>query len=303
MEELETRGVMGDWRTVTTAALAKYQALGNDFLVALDPVGLPGTDELPEDFVIAVCDRHRGIGADGIIVVRPAGEEMAADGRDLPCVAMELRNADGGRAETSGNGLACLGLALVDAALVAGPQVCVVTDAGPRLVTVLERIDGASALVRVEMGSMAVGEAEPVQLLGGSFQARHVGVGNPHLVVWGSSLQGLDVAGLGAKLELATPGGQNVEFVAPDGEGGLELVVWERGAGVTRACGSGSCAAAGAARASGMVGDRVVVRNPGGSLVVDLEGEDLLAPVAFLSGRATRVFAIELRQHEIEALR
>ncbi len=303
MEEPQVRRVMGDWWTVTTATLVKYQALGNDFLLALDPAGLPGTDELPDDFVIGVCDRHSGIGADGIIVVRPLGQEAAADGCDMPCVAMELRNADGGRAETSGNGLRCLGLALVDARLVSGSQVCVVTDAGRRLVTVLERIDGASASVRVEMGTVAVGEAGPVPLLGGSWQARRVGVGNPHLVVWGSSLQGLDVAGLGAKLEAATPGGQNVEFVAPDGEGGLELVVWERGAGVTRACGSGSCAAAGAARASGMVGDRVVVRNPGGSLVVDLEGDDVLAPVAFLSGPATRVFAVELQHGEIEALR
>jgi diaminopimelate epimerase len=282
-----------------TASLLKYQALGNDFLVALDPAGLPGGDELDTEFVVAVCDRHRGIGADGIMVVRPAS---SVDGGGCPDVVMELRNADGGRAETSGNGLRCLALALVEAGMTSGPEILIGTDAGPRLVTVLNGLGAASTMVRAEMGVVIVGVAEAAPVLGDAFEARHVEVGNPHLVMMGPSLDGVDISKLGPALESERPGGQNVEVVAPDHAGGLDLVVWERGAGLTQACGSGSCAAAAAARAAGLVGDRVPVRNPGGTLVVELEGGDPLAPTAFLCGPASRVFSVELVPSEIDAL-
>ena len=86
------------------------------------------------------------------------------------------------------------------------------------------------------------------------------------------------------------------------GRGGLDLLVWERGVGLTQACGTGSCAAAAAARAAGLVSSRVEVHNPGGTLVVELHGEDPLAPSVFLSGRASRVFRVELGPSEIDAL-
>jgi len=288
--------LMGDWFTVTVVSLFKYQALGNDFLVALDPAGLPGNDELDKDFVSAVCDRHRGIGADGIMVVRPV---RPAAGR-RPDVTMELRNADGSRAETSGNGLRCLALALLDARALPGPDVLVATDAGPRLVTVLDRLDSATANVRTEMGQLTVGPARPAPWLAGQWQARRVDAGNPHLVIMGASLEGVDIAELGRRLEHAEPGGQNVEVVAGDGGGGLDLLVWERGAGLTEACGSGSCAAAAAAHAAGLVGSRVEVHNPGGTLVVDLSGVDALSPSVCLSGPASRVCRLELVPSEID---
>jgi diaminopimelate epimerase len=290
---------MGDCFEVMTALLLKYEALGNDFLVALDPGALPGGDELDADFVTAVCDRHRGIGADGIMVVRRAS--AAGSGRQ-PDVVMELRNADGGRAETSGNGLRCLALALVDAGVTSGPEILIGTDAGPRLVTVLDSLGAGSTMVRAEMGAVTVGPAEPAPALGDAFEARRVEVGNPHLVMIGPSLDGVDIGRIGPALEGDRAGGQNVEVVAPDRSGGLDLLVWERGAGLTRACGSGSCAAAAAARAAGLVGDCVPVRNPGGTLVVELEGADPLAPKAFLSGPARRVFSVELAPSEIVAL-
>jgi diaminopimelate epimerase len=283
---------------VTIASLHKYHALGNDFLVALDASGLPGGVELDADFVTALCDRHRGVGADGVMVVRPA---TATDDGRLPDAEMELRNADGGRAETSGNGLRCLALALVDSGAVSGPDVLVATDSGPRLVTVLDRIDAATATVRTEMGTVRVGAAQMAPLLGGDWEARRVDVGNPHLVMMGSSLEGVDIAELGRSLEGAEPGGQNVEVVVPDGSGGLDFLVWERGAGLTEACGTGSCAAAAAARAAGLVGDRVEVHNPGGTLVVELAG-DPLEPSVHLSGPATRAFRVELLPSEIDAL-
>jgi diaminopimelate epimerase len=290
---------MGDCCTVTTVLLLKYEALGNDFLVALDPAGLPGGDELDTDFVVGVCDRHRGIGADGIMVVRPA---CSVGGDRRPDVVMELRNADGSRAETSGNGLRCLALALVEAGATTGPEILIGTDAGPRLVAVLEGLGAGSTMVRTDMGAVTVGPAELAPALGGAFEARHVEVGNPHLVMMGPSLDGVDISRIGQALEGERAGGQNVEVVAPDHSGGLDLLVWERGAGLTQACGSGSCAAAAAARAAGLVGDCVPVRNPGGTLVVELAGADPLPPTAFLSGPARRVFSVELAPSEIVAL-
>jgi len=282
---------------VTTASLLKYQALGNDFLVALEPSLLPGGDELDKDFVVALCDRHRGVGADGVVALRrlPAGGGLRGD------AAMELRNADGGRAETSGNALACLVLAGVDAGALAGPAVLMLTDAGPRRVTVLRRLDDATSLVRTEMGTASVSAEEPEVPSVPGWRARRVDMGNPHLVLLGTSLDAVDIGEIGRRLETAAPGGQNVEAVAPDGGGGLDLVVWERGAGLTQACGTGSCASAASARAIGLVGDEVEVHNPGGTLLVDLEG-DLLSPAVSLTGPAKRVFSVDLTPNEVRWL-
>jgi diaminopimelate epimerase len=261
--------------------------------VALDGADLPGGDELDGNFVAELCDRHRGVGADGLMVVRPA--TGAGD------VRMELRNADGRRAETSGNGLRCLALALVDAGICAGPDVLVETDAGLRGVSIVERMSDDCALIRAEMGTLAVGPEELAPLLGSDFTARHVDVGNPHLVMIGKDLEGVDIVELGRALEDAVPGGQNVEVVTPDSLGGLELLVWERGAGVTEACGTGSCAAAAAARAAGLVGDHVRVQNPGGALDVDLSG-DLDSPAVWLTGPACRIARIEIIPSGIDVL-
>lgn len=292
---------MEDCSGVTTVPILKYQALGNDFLIALDPAGMPGAAELDRDFVVAICDRHRGVGADGVIVLRRA-RAGAGEAGTAPRFAMELRNADGGRPETSGNGLRCLALALLDEGLAPGPDVVVETDAGPRAVTLLDRRDSVTASLRSDMGQATVGRVGPAPLLGERWSARCVEIGNPHLVMIGPSIDGVDIASLGRSLDEAEPGGRNVEVVAPDGCGGLDLVVWERGAGVTRSCGTGSCAAAAAARDAGTVGSRVSVRNPGGTLVVDLTGDDFSAPSVLLSGPATRVFRVDLRPLEIEAL-
>jgi len=270
---------------VTALSLVKYHGNGNDFLVSLDGDDLPGGAEVDADFVAEICDRHRGVGADGLIAVRASSG--VAD------VRMELRNSDGKRAEMSGNGLRCLALALVDSGKVPGPDVVIETDAGLRHVVVGERRHDGCVSVTAEMGMLHVGPEEPAPLLGASFQARRVDVGNPHLVLIGPALDGLDITRLGRELEGARPGGQNVEVVAPDSSGGLDLLVWERGSGVTEACGTGSCAAAAAARAAGLVGDHVPVENPGGTLVVDLDGE-VLSPSARLTGPACRVASVEI---------
>lgn len=308
---------MGDWGAMTVVSLLKYHGLGNDFLISLHPAGLPGGDELDAEFVATVCNRHRGVGADGVIVARPptvrsAGEadtRGAGDGNDgrspgdeagakePATVRMELRNADGSRAETSGNGLACLGLALVDSGVASSRTLVIETEAGLRRITVGPR-SGACSEVRAQMGRLRV-RPQPVDAaLRAGWASFFVDVGNPHLVLVAPTLDGIDMVGLGGRLEASRPGGQNVEFVAPGTGGGLDLVTFERGAGLTEACGSGSCAAAAAARALKMVKDHVEVRNPGGTAVVDLDGEDPFAPTATLSSQTCRVARVEL---ELEA--
>ena len=283
-------------------ALLKYHGLGNDFLVLLD---WEGATELNAATVAGLCDRRRGIGADGVLrLCAPTG------GGSL---AMELHNADGGYAETSGNGIRCAVLAAVDEGLVPAGAVRVETGAGLVDVEVGQRTEFGTSL-RVAMGELKVGPGHPAGELAlgpdagaaeraelaslAAHTAFRVDIGNPHLVLVGhervATSARVPLGRLGPSLEAAVPGGVNVEVVAPvDGSNTLQFDVWERGAGLTLACGSGSCAAAAAARADGVVGDRVVLHNPGGVLTVELSG-DLDRPVAVLVGPAQRIGRIEV---------
>jgi diaminopimelate epimerase len=247
--------------------LEKYHGLGNDFLIVLD-----ADDRHPLDGPLArrLCDRHRGVGADGIIRVTAGG-----DGAD---VVMELRNADGGRAETSGNGLRCVAQAAVDAGMVEGPVVRVRTDAGLRTVTLLG--DGR---VRVEMGRAVPGSAVD-DLPGSVLRAAAVDMGNPHVVLL------VDAPEAVRTWPVPCTEGYNVEVVALGPElGDLTMRVWERGVGETQACGSGACAAAVAALGWGLVGERVTVHQPGGDVEVDMAG-----PEVALTGPVERVCTVEV---------
>ena len=238
--------------------LEKYHGLGNDFLVLLD---LDGVQPVDGAMARALCDRHRGVGADGLIRVT-AGPTM------------ELYNADGGRAEMSGNGIRCLALALVDAGLAEGGEITVATDAGPRRVVV-----GAGGDISVDMGVASVESGPGHSLL--------VDMGNPHAV-----LEVQDPYDVDLDREARRFGGQvNLELVAA-GPGADELTmrVWERGVGETLACGTGACAAAVAAHKWGIVGHRVTVHQPGGAVLVELADYRIV-----LTGPATWVATVETR--------
>ncbi len=240
----------------------KHEGAGNDFLVVLDP---DDTVRLSVAQVRLLADRRRGIGADGIIRVGP--------GRDGCDLSMELHNADGGEAEMSGNGIRCLAQAAVDAGLVAPPTFTVATAGGVRTVEYTPGEVPGWAKADVDMGPARLGPDQPQEF--GDRRARTVDVGNPHLVLLGPDTAAVDIAELGPKLQAAFTGGINVEWitVVHDAEGELlELRVWERGAGETLACGTGSVAAAAAARSWGAVraDGPVRVRNPGGVLEVTL---------------------------------
>jgi diaminopimelate epimerase len=260
----------------------KHHGAGNDFLVLVDVEGsLPIGAELAR----ALCDRRFGVGADGVIRV--------LDGGDRADLAMELRNADGGVAEMSGNGMRCLAQAAVEAGLVKPPTFTVMTTAGVRSVEYRPSESPGSAVASVDMGMAGLGPDQPQQFA--ERRARQVDMGNPHLVLLGPDPEGVDVAELGSRLQAVHAGGINVEFISVGpGPDALTLRVWERGVGETRACGTGSAAAAAAARSWGLVGDTVDVHNPGGTLQVSLapDGVRLIGPVH-------RVAAIEVNAGEL----
>lgn len=278
---------MGGFLAMTTAVLLKYEASGNDFLIALDGSFAPDPGGA---LVRRICHRRRGVGADGLIIA-----ETSSSGQP---VRMNLFNADGSRAETSGNGLRCLALALVDAGVVSTRSLEIATDAGQVTATVGPRAAGSETEVGALLGAVRVGRAtqELPEVVAG-LEAFEVDVGNPHLVLVGEAARRLDAVAVGALLERAVSGRQNVEFVSQEGPGELSLTVWERGAGLTDACGSGSVAAAASARFARLVQDDVAVANPGGVLRVSLSGPPE-SPAAVLSGPVDRIARVEV---EIES--
>jgi diaminopimelate epimerase len=267
-----------------TVHASKHEGAGNDFLVVLDPDDVM---EFTPSQVRLLADRHRGVGADGVIRVGP--------GRGRCDLSMQLHNADGSEAEMSGNGIRCLAQAAVDAGLVSPPTFTVATAGGPRTVEYTPGRRPGTASARVDMGPVRLGPDRSEEF--GDRRARTVDVGNPHLVVLDSNTVGVDVAEVGPKLQAGFAGGINVEWitVGHDDVGELlEFRVFERGAGETLACGTGSVAAAAAARSWCVVPDRgaVRVRNPGGILEVTL-GDGDGAP-ALLAGPVRRVADVDI---------
>lgn len=261
--------------------LTKHHGLGNDFLIALAPAWLPSSDQARR-----WCQRRTGIGADGLIVAQPI------DGSRSQWTMM-LWNADGSRAEISGNGLRCLGQAIVQQmnepgvpgglAAPGSPEpvpLIIETDAGRRNIEV-HQAPGTTWQVRASMGRARSG-----QLADGDWNKagvpviahRSVDVGNPHLVGFVATAEefdAVDMDAVGPQIEAGRPLGVNVHVAHITDDDHLALKVWERGVGVTQACGSGACAAAWAARSLGMA-ERITVTMPGGSATVELDGDEVL---------------------------
>jgi diaminopimelate epimerase len=250
--------------------LAKLHGLGNDFLIALDEAA---DGPLPIDGALAreLCDRRRGIGADGLIHGARPDAAQASAGID---VVMHLYNADGSRAEISGNGIRCLAHAVARQRGIDRGVIVAATDAGRRELAFEPGADAATMQVAVGMGRPTPGPAVPAEVEG-ALTVRHatVDMGNPHIVVEVDDPEAIDLTVHGTWIEDRFPGGVNVEYIAVAARDHLRLRVWERGAGITEACGSGACAAVHVAHAWGAVDDRVVVSMPGGDAEVAVEAD------------------------------
>ena len=267
--------------TATIVELVKYHGLGNDFLVALD--GGRWIDSAP-DLARATCDRHRGIGADGLLLVLAV---PAASDSTMASVRMRLHNADGTLAEMSGNGIRCFVQACVDAGIVDAGRVTVATDAGHRVVEATPSDTAGRAEISVAMG---IARLDAYAVLGDlPGRAVTVDVGNPHVVVETGERE---MAMWGPRVEQpylrSATNGINVEFVTMVEAGTVDMAVWERGVGITQACGTGATATAAAARRWGWDKDgQVTVRQPGGSARVVFAGDS-----ATLIGPSQRVASV-----------
>jgi diaminopimelate epimerase len=253
---------------------AKGHGLGNDYLV-FEEADLPGA--LSTEAIVKICDRNWGIGSDGILLRVPTGR---AD------FGLRIFNPDGSEAEKSGNGLRIFAKYLRDHGH-AKRDVFTVDTPGGVVECRCRTKNGRVTFVTVEMGgatfkpaeipmTSALAEAVGVSLsLGdaGTVTATAVSVGNPHCIVFVDRLDDDEVRRLGPMLErhAAFPNRTNVQFAKVLGRDAIEIRIWERGAGSTRASGSSSCGAASAAVRNGHCDHgRVSVRMPGGELVVDV---------------------------------
>lgn len=233
-------------------AFEKYEGLGNDFVLVESPAWPLAS--LTEETVRALCDRHRGVGADGVLWIDRtqstpgAAASGATESEKAATVRLVIFNADGSRPEMCGNGVRCVTAFLFDrGALSLGETLAVQTDAGPRDARVLAAGSDGSATVEVQMGRVRVA-TDPLRVARG-VDAIAVDVGNPHAVLFSCVEPGREeeiVKAIALRRE-AWPRGANVEFVRDDGSRGFAVRVHERGVGWTRACGTGAVAVAAAA--------------------------------------------------------
>lgn len=258
----------------------KYEGLGNDFLVLDDPAA---RELITEEVAIRLCDRHRGVGGDGVLLTG------LVDGRPF----MRVRNADGSTPEMCGNGVRCVALYLRERGLVHDDAFVLDTDAGPHAVRVL-----ADGRVEVDMrpASMKpsdlplVSDApwidEPIEVAGHGLRVTAVSMGNPHAVTFDDVPK--ELAGPALEIDPRFPQRVNVGFAAIT-PSGLDLAVWERGVGWTQACGTGACAAAVAAVETGRAprGEDLRVNLPGGPLVIRVSAP---GQTVRMTGPARRVF-------------
>jgi diaminopimelate epimerase len=279
-------------RAMAAVAFIKTEGLGNDF-VLLDCMDDPARVEAELTWARvhapALCDRRKGIGADGILIVGP--------GRGDARASMTVINFDGSRPEMCGNGLRCVAAFVAERSLGGSDSLIIDTDAGPKPATV-EFGDGEHE-VTIDMGpGQMLGERRPSSAEG----RRMIGVsmGNPHAICFVTDEQPeLLARRLGPVIELDeayAPAKTNVEFARVDADGTIELWVWERGVGITQACGTGACATAVAAVREGLLPSAmpIPVALPGGRLLITVPADP--AAGVIMRGPARPVFAGEFER-------
>ncbi len=245
--------------------ITKMQGLGNDYLYVFGDV--------PENIIelsTRLSDRHFGIGSDGMIFI------SRSDRADF---SMRIFNADGSEALMCGNGIRCVGKYLYDKGYTEKEELRIETASGIRDVH-LHINGGKVSSVSVDMGSPSVGDTLYVTAAGREYSPVPVSVGNPHAVIFTEDANAVPLAKAGSEIERsgAFPGGVNVEFVSLVREGTLRMRVWERGSGITLACGTGACASAAAAWDRGICDKEKPVRVilDGGELEIELRGNSLV---------------------------
>ena len=211
----------------------KMQGLGNDYLYVY------GEPENAAEWSVKLSERHFGAGSDGMIWISPSD---AADFK------MRIFNADGSEANMCGNGIRCVGKYVHDKGYTDKTHLTVETRSGVKTLD-LRLTDGKVTSAAVDMGTVTVAPETTIRVDGETVTCTPVDVGNPHAVIFVDDAEAAPLTALGPAIEHheAFPGGVNVEFVQVLERNALRMRVWERGSGVTLACGTGACASAAAA--------------------------------------------------------
>ncbi|MHB9026304.1 MAG: diaminopimelate epimerase [Armatimonadota bacterium] len=270
----------------------KMHGLGNDFIIVDCITHAYSVPQLVEA-APALCDRHFGIGGDGLVLVMPGSE---ADFR------MRIINSDGSEAEMCGNGIRCFAKYVYEHGLTEKTNLVVETLAGP-ITPVISLKDNQVQAVRVDMGEPRLERAqipmngpagqvvnEPLSIDSETYWVTAVSMGNPHAVIFVSDVESFPVDTVGPRIETnpAFPRKTNVEFVQVLSPTHLKMRVWERGAGITLACGTGACATLVAAVLTDNAGRSATVELPGGPLHIVWNAEDNRV---YMTGPAEEVFA------------
>ncbi len=256
----------------------KMHGLGNDFVLVYGQV-----PENAESLCAALCDRRFGVGADGVIFL------CASSVADCE---MRIFNADGSEANMCGNGIRCAGKYLYENGYVRKERITVETRSGAKKLTLRIENDAVRSVV-ADMGR-AVMTQKDVTLSDGMGVGTAVSVGNPHLVLFIKDADAVPISVWGPRIERDErfPGGVNIEFVQVLSPRKIRMRVWERGCGITMACGTGACASVFAAAKKGLcpVGEPVEVKLDGGSLFITVDETDAVT----MEGPAVAVFSGEV---------
>ena len=272
-----------------TLSFAKMQATGDDYIYVEN---FSGEITCPESLCVTLCDRHRGIGGYGIVLIEKS---------DVADVKMRLFNSDGSLGAMGGNAIRCVGKYVFDNGIVNKNDITVETGSGVHSLR-LYTTSGKVSFVTVDMGSISfkadeipvISDTEtvinqPVMIGGKEYNITCLSVGNPHCVVFADRIDELDIEKIGPLFEHAKifPDRINTEFVRVVNKNTLKMRVFERGNGETYACGTGSCAAVAAAVENGFCqkGEDITVKVRGGDLLVCYDGERVT-----LAGDAVTVF-------------
>lgn len=281
----------------------KMNGAGNDFVMIGDYFDQL---HLSNEQVQWICDRHFGVGADGVIVVKPSINPDAV-------AFMDYYNSDGTKAEMCGNGIRCFSKFLVDGGVVesGSDSFAVDTLSGKKEISILRDIEGNMQLATVDMGAPILEPSQVPTTLSGvptkwgsvaleqeiivdgkTYQATCVSMGNPHAVIFVDDPLTFPVTEIGPKIETlgVFPEKTNVEFAHVDGDV-ITMRVWERGCGETLACGTGCCATAVAAHMTGRAGRKVTLKVLGGEIGIEWSEEGGDFGSVIMTGPAKKAFA------------
>ncbi len=279
---------------MTNIRFTKMNGLGNDFII-LDYEEYKKTNIQAAELAIRLCDRHFGVGADGLIIADP--DSGKAD------ISWIFHNSDGSAAEMCGNGIRCFARYVYDKKIIAKKEFAVATKAG----TIVPQIISADT-VRVNMGkpvlecgkipcAAATNLNIPYDVDGNSFLLNAVGMGNPHCVIFVKDGGKKHAAKYGSAIENSPlfPEKTNVEFVEIVSRNEITVNVWERGCGITLACGTGACASVAAGVLNGYLDDNVKTNLPSGALSIEWSGGSAdPARDIFMTGPAAYSFTGEI---------